>query len=198
MKATRGYRMQARADAVRATRRRILEAALRLFSERFFEDVSLDEVARRARVTVQTLIRHFATKHGLLEGCIAEFRPEVHAQRDEGPAGDVRGAVANLFDHYEAWSPTVLRLLAQEDRVPAYRRVTDEGRAFHRGWVGRVFGAFVAPLPDRAARRRRLGALVAATDVYAWKVLRRDLGLGRAEAEAAVRETVDLLCGRRR
>jgi hypothetical protein len=42
--------------------------------------------------------------------------------------------------------------------------------------------------PDDSARR--LAQLVAVTDLYIWKVLRRDLGLPRDEAEAAMRDVV--------
>jgi hypothetical protein len=35
---------------------------------------------------------------------------------------------------------------------------------------------------------RRLAQLVAVTDIYAWKVLRRDLGLDRDAVEASVRD----------
>ena len=39
-------------------------------------------------------------------------------------------------------------------------------------------------------RRRRIGQLVAVTDIYSWKVLRRDVGLSRAEVEASLRELI--------
>src|SRR6516165_4383111 len=40
-------------------------------------------------------------------------------------------------------------------------------------------------------RALMLNALVAATDVYVWKLLRRDRGVGRAAAEAVVRRLVE-------
>ena len=42
-----------------------------------------------------------------------------------------------------------------------------------------------------AQRKRSLGQLTAVTDVYTWKVLRRDLGLSRQEAQASIRDLVD-------
>jgi len=36
---------------------------------------------------------------------------------------------------------------------------------------------------------------VAVTDVYTWKLLRRDRGLGRAQAETAIRELLEPIMG---
>jgi hypothetical protein len=40
-------------------------------------------------------------------------------------------------------------------------------------------------------RLRRVAELVAVTDLYVWKVLRRDMGLSRADTETAMREMVE-------
>ena len=53
-----------------------------------------------------------------------------------------------------------------------------------------MFGASL-PVP-KAARARTIHALHAATDVYTWKLLRRDLRLTRAETE---RTMADLVVG---
>jgi hypothetical protein len=63
------------------------------------------------------------------------------------------------------------------------------GREWHWGWVQRVFAPLLTDLRG-AARRRRVAALVALTDVYTWKLLRLDLGLSRLETE---RTLVDLI-----
>ena len=44
----RAYDMTKRSDAAKGTRRRIAEAALSLFMERDYDDVSLNEIARAA------------------------------------------------------------------------------------------------------------------------------------------------------
>jgi len=65
----------------------------------------------------------------------------------------------------------------------------ESGRAYHRDWVARVF----APLLDGlsgSARKRRLVELIVATDLLVWKLLRRDMRLGRATAERIVTEMV--------
>ncbi len=180
--------MGARAEATEATRRRILEAAKALFAERFYDEVTLDEVARRADVTVQTVIRRFGSKEGLVDAGITDLTPVVRAQRAEAPVGDVAGAVSNLFDHYEEWGAFSLRILAQEERVPPFRRVTDGGRRLHREWVERTFAPFLA-----GRKGRRLAQLASLTDVHVWKLLRRDHGLERPEAERALAEMIQAL-----
>src|SRR3712207_4528033 len=127
----RRYRMRVRAEAAAETGRRILEAVIELHMERFFDQVSLEDIAERAGVTVQTVIRRFGSKERLIEAATEVVNRQVVRQRAQAPVGDIEGAVKNLVDHYEEWGDSVLRLLAQEERVPAFRAVTDAGRALH-------------------------------------------------------------------
>jgi predicted transcriptional regulator len=55
----------------------------------------------------------------------------------------------------------------------------EDGRGLHRSWVEELFSD---ELPaDPAERSRLVDALVVATDVYTWKLLRRDRGLSVEE-----------------
>jgi AcrR family transcriptional regulator len=190
----RPYQMRARAEAAAETGRRILEATIELHRERYFDQVSLEDIAERAGVTVQTVIRRFGSKERLIEAAAEEGNRQVTHQRYQAPVGDIEGAVENLVDHYEEWGNSVLRLLAQEERVPAFRSVTDAGRAFHYEWVERTFAPLLAERTG-TARRRLLAELVAICDVYFWKLLRRDMGLSREQTELAIRETILALEG---
>lgn len=188
----RSYRMGARADAAAATAQRITDAALRQFADRPYDDVSLASVADEAGVTVQTVLRRFGSKEGLVEAAARAGTESVRLAREAVPVGDLDVAIRNLIEHYELWGDRVIRLLAQEDRVPAIRRTTDAGRALHHAWVDRVFAPWIAAA--RGARRMRLRAsLIAATDVQVWRVLRRDLALDVANAERSLRELVGAL-----
>jgi type II secretory pathway component PulM len=60
----------------------------------------------------------------------------------------------------------------------------------HRRWVEEAFAEQLAARPPRE-RRTVLLALVAALDVYVWKLLRRDLAVGRATAEQIVVRLVE-------
>lgn len=191
----RKYRMVARAAAAAATQERVLAAAWRHFSERPYEDVRLADVAADAGVTVQTLHSRFGTKERLFVAAWAQtIRPEGE-RRDAAPVGDVPTAVRLLYDSYELRGDAALYLLAEEDRIPAVREMAEAGRAWHRAWVERTF----APLLDGvsgADRERRLVAMVVATDLLVWKLLRREMGLGRGTAERIVTDMVTASKGR--
>ncbi len=181
--------MSARAAATATTRERMLQAAWRHFASRPYEDVRLHEIATDAAVSLPTLHNAFGAKEQLLTAAYAWWGLRVIAQRETAPTGDERLAVAALFDHYEAHGDAILRMLSQEERVPEIRQMTDAGRGYHREWVRR---AFASPLQGLRGdqRRRRLNALVLATDVLAWKLLRRDMRLDRDESERTTIEMV--------
>ena len=188
----RPYRMVARAAASEATEQGIRDAAVQLFGELLYDQVSLQSVADRAGVTVQTVLRRFRSKEELFAAAAERMTQQIRAERDIVAIGDVDGAVANTIDTYERWGDQILNLLAQEERMPAIRELADFGRRHHYGWVEVVFGPL---LNDDSAdvRSRRVGQLIAVTDLYVWKVLRRDLKLSRQDTEATVRDLIDRL-----
>lgn len=189
----RSYRMVARADAAAATRERLLVAAWHHFSEQPYESVRLADVAADAGVSAQTLHAQFGRKEDLFIAAWRSFADREAARRD-APIGDVETAVRMIYDSYESAGDAALRVLAQEDRIAAIRKMTDSGRAGHRSWVARTFAPQLGGLA-RAARERRLVALIAATDILVWKLLRREMCLPRRTAERAVVEMVEGLKG---
>jgi len=64
-----------RSDA-RRNRERLLAAAMSAFTEKGADDISLEEIARRAGVGIGTLYRHFPTRQSLLESV---YRDQVEA-----------------------------------------------------------------------------------------------------------------------
>src|SRR5512132_3777585 len=66
-----------RADA-RRNRERILKAAGAVFADRGI-DAQMDDVARRAKVGVGTVYRHFPTKEALLEALVRNRFAEIAA-----------------------------------------------------------------------------------------------------------------------
>jgi AcrR family transcriptional regulator len=188
--AKRSYRMTARAEEVRATGERILDATEELFWSVPVARMSLDDVASRAGVTVQTVLRRYGSKDGLVAATATRAAERVQRQRDAAPVGDVAGAVANLLDHYEEMGERALRLLAEEAGSPLMAEIAESGRELHRRWVERTFAPQLAGLRG-AARVRRRAQLVAVTDVYVWKLLRRDAGLSRRQVEQEMRELID-------
>jgi AcrR family transcriptional regulator len=182
--------MVARAEAAAATAERILDAVVEVFWELPTNQISLDEVSRRAGVTVQTVIRRFGSRDGLLAAAVQRESERIVRQRDEAQPDDPEGAVRVLIEHYELMGDRVLKTLVEEERTPALKPIVDRGRTLHRAWCVRVF----APALDRlrgVERERRLAQLVAICDVYTWKLLRRDGGLSRRQTELAVLELLN-------
>ena len=189
MKTTRSYVMRARAESAEATRQRILDAAADVLWERRLTDVRLEEIAARAEVTVQTVLRIFGTKADLVGLAWEVLRDRIIMQRETAEPGDVSATITALYDHYEAMGDFVIRNLADEERVPALREGLERGRSEHRRSMRRQFGPQLA-LQTGRERKLMLDCLVAACDVYTWKLLRRDLGRSRHDAEACVQRMV--------
>ena len=81
----------------------------------------------------------------------------------------------------------VLRLIAQEERHPALKPLLDFGRAGHRDWVEATFRHDLRGLSP-AAKQSRLALLIVATDVYTWKLLRRDQGFSATTVKKLMSE----------
>jgi AcrR family transcriptional regulator len=184
--------MSARADAAAVTGERLLAAAWRHFATRPYEDVRLREIAQEATVSSQTLHTHFHSKEELFTAAFLRWGQQEMAQRDTAPVGKVREAIGVLFDRYETHGEAILRMLSQEERIPAVRRMTDAGRAYHRHWAGRTFAPLLRGVRG-AARERRLTTIVIATDLLVWKLLRHDMHLDREHAERVMTEMVQPL-----
>lgn len=187
--------MRDRARAAEETATRILDAVTELFAERPYAQLTLSAVAERAQVTVQTVIRRFGDKDGLVAAAAERGRHRVAAQRAAAPIGDVTGIVRNLLEHYEAHGRISLRLLAEEETAPAIAAIADQGRTMHHDWCAEVFAPHLSGTTG-AARRRLLAQLVALCDVYTWKLLRLDSGLSRPQTEIALLEMLEPLTRR--
>jgi AcrR family transcriptional regulator len=189
MKLKRQYDMTARLAKSEATRERIRASAMALYVDRAIEEFTLEEVAKRAETTVQTVLRIFGNKEDLLFAALAELAASGLSLKVT-PPGDSSAAVAAIFDVYETMGDLVIQRLNDERRYPALKPILEQGRQNHRDWVKTTFAPYLAR-GDQAQRTQLLNALVAATDVYVWKLLRRDRGLSRAAAQAVVLKLVE-------
>jgi AcrR family transcriptional regulator len=190
----RPYRQTARAEATEATARRIVEAFGDCVRDRWFDDVTLEEVAARAGVTVRTVVRRFGGKAGLVAGFLQYVAPQIRAQRTAAP-GDVEGAIDRVVALYEEIGDSVVRNLSQESRQPALKTLLEFGRREHRKITAETFAPWLDRLPSKE-RKRALDALVIATDVYTWKLLRRDMGRSAKNTKSATLSLVQAILDR--
>jgi AcrR family transcriptional regulator len=79
--ATRKYESPQRREQAAATRRRIVEAARRLFSQRGIAHTTLEAVAKAAKVSTPTVFQVFGSKQAI----VAAMLPAVKAEVEIGP-----------------------------------------------------------------------------------------------------------------
>ena len=193
MGSARGYLKVARAEAEEQTRTALLDAADEAFLSGPWEQASLESIARAAGVTKQTLLRHFGSKHGLLEEMLRRATAEIEEQRLAAPTNDIAGAVDNLLDHYENRGGRAMRS-SNLDLDGPLADLGRRARRFHSDWVEHAFGAWLgAARPTERGRLR--GALIAVCDVRAWWILSHELGLSRTDVRATLILTISRLLG---
>ena len=192
MKVARPYTMRARADAVEATRDRIVDAAMALFFEHAYEDVTLAGIAKAAGVSHQTVLNHFESKEGValaVADRVRRARPTTPATGPSPATSQARSARWSAST--SGWATPTCAGRRRAERLGSLAAILDTARASHQEWLRHMFGA---RLPrDVAARRRAVNALHAATDVFTWKLLRRDLRCTRAETERTIVHLVEAI-----
>jgi AcrR family transcriptional regulator len=175
----RAYDMTARRASAEATRERILTTAVDAFLTRWYDEVTLGDIAADAGVSSQTVLNHFGGKDQLFGAVAERLSEQISERRLERLVPDVDTAIHALVDDYEVTGDAVIRALALEERVETLQPLLSIGRARHRDWVARVFD-----------RSDLLAELITATDVYTWKLLRRDQGLSADATRESIRRTV--------
>jgi AcrR family transcriptional regulator len=132
VKRARAARSPSREERALATRRRMMDAAYEVFSERGYARTTMDAVAARAGVAVQTLYFTFHTKAELLQAAYeyAVLGPEPTpphltewwAAAEEAP--DVAKAIAHFVDGnveiFERAAPLVWAVHGDEDARSTY------------------------------------------------------------------------------
>ena len=185
----RTYDMTRRSRLAGQTAERITATTEQLLAARPISEITLQDIAAGSGVTVQTVLRHMGSREGCFHAAGRRIARRVREQREASRPGDVAAAIADLTAHYEAEGRLVLNLLAQEAGAdPLAAQAAESGRVYHRAWVERCFGPML-DRPDPTA----VDALVAATDLYVWKLLRLDLGRSPEATRAVITRMVDAL-----
>ncbi|HTM02111.1 MAG TPA: TetR/AcrR family transcriptional regulator [Vicinamibacterales bacterium] len=194
---TRAYQQTVRAERATANGERIVEATAALLETTpRVRDVTLDAVAERAGVTVRTILRRFATRDGLLEAAFHRMGQNIGGNRPLPPAGDVDAAVESLTAQYERFGEFILKMLEQEHDLPVLSQLVTYGRSRHRAWLEQVFAPQLASL-GAGERKQRITELYAATDVYLWKLFRRDFRLTRKQTAESFHNLITAVLTRR-
>src|SRR4051794_4194382 len=110
----RRYEQRARAESAEATAQRVMASAQALLMARWYDDVTLDDIAAHAGVSAKTVQRRFGSKDNLAREFFLAAGQENAAFRDQVPAGDVVAALAAIVGMYEEEGDNIVRYLALE------------------------------------------------------------------------------------
>src|SRR3954466_8669658 len=112
---SRTYDMRARKQAKDATRDAIINAAIDAFQAEQTFSITLPTVARRADVTVKTVLRHFGNRESLIDVAGQGLFDDSRAG-PEPPPDDPATALDVLIEHYDRRGIMVLATLASDDK----------------------------------------------------------------------------------
>ncbi|MCR6499433.1 TetR/AcrR family transcriptional regulator [Shinella sp. CPCC 101442] len=136
--------------------RRILDAALVVFSQKGFVSASMDDIAAEAGLTKPTLYQYFPSKDELFTAMMTEERDHM-LESFEYPSAS--GMVAELYAFSWHYADVVLRpdmLNLARLIIGEAQRLPDIGRAYQASGPDRVLAGMIAYLE----RQRAAGRLV--------------------------------------
>jgi AcrR family transcriptional regulator len=136
---TRKYEQRLRAESAQETRRRILDAVCRRLGSAPAEPVSIDEIARMARVSRSTVYLVFGSRAGLFCALGADLLERggfgsmlaaaSHPDAREGLRGGIRGVVGMYAAHRDVLRALNSMAQLDADAVGGAVQRMDEGRA---------------------------------------------------------------------
>ena len=149
------------------TRKRLLDAALAMFSEKGVDATAIEDITERADVGKGTFYRHFGNKEAvvvaLAEGAVSRL---VDSTKPAKPPEDLEAALAHLLNAYCSFykeHPEEFLLLFQGRLLLKLQKDAAEIDPPFAGYLkelGQLVAAFV-PQPVPEAKIRRLAAALA-------------------------------------
>jgi AcrR family transcriptional regulator len=190
MEAARTYTSPLRADQVVQTRLRILRAVTEVLADPASEEVTIPLVARRARVSLRTVYRHFPTREALFDAWAdwAEQTLRIPLYSYPESAGRLSEFARELYRSYEENGPLVRAMLSSTaGRAVRERSRRRRQRAFKRSMLELTDGL------DEKQRMRALAVVYLLVSAPAWQAMREQWGLDGVESGKAAAWAVRVL-----
>jgi AcrR family transcriptional regulator len=187
------YRQGRRAELAAQTANQILDAAQDLAAELWLDELTLEHIAKRAGVTVKTVMRRFGSRDGIIQAMIDRFDEQLMQQHLPLPKpGDIRGAIGIMVEYLEQWADFALRLIAQQMRYDFMDKLVKRGLQDHRRWIAAALEPQLARFSP-GEREQAVLELVHNSAGPTWKFFRRDLGFSRTRTEEAMVALVETI-----
>lgn len=191
--------MLKRADDMAETRRRIVEAAVRLHGTIGPAATTISALAEEAGVTRLTVYRHFPDDGALFAACSQHWAsgqvlpdPEAWSQLGD-PEQRLRAGLSDLYRFYRDAEPMLTNVRRDRATLPTeVLERTEETNARYRD-------SLLQPFAVRGTRRKRLRAVLGhAVSFWTWRSLCLDQGLTNREAAEAMTALALATAGRER
>lgn len=179
-------------ESGRSTADRLVAAATRLFAERGYHSVGIDEVAAVAGIAGPSIYHHFHGKADLLMAAIGDAADHLVADQARILAEPLppRAMLDRLIESFVDFAFTnthVLDVMVGETLnfdAPSRQRAREQQRAYIQEWV-RLLEVVHPDLPQGHARVRVQAALTLVNDIARTGHLRRQAGTRAAVAAIA-------------
>ena len=179
--------MLKRAADMAETRRRIVEAAVRLHGTIGPAATTISALAEEAGVTRLTVYRHFSDDGALFAACSQHWAsgqvlpdPDAWSQLGD-PEQRLRAGLSDLYRFYRDGEPMLTNVRRDRATLPTeVLERTEETNARYRD-------SLLQPFAVRGTRRKRLRAVLGhAVSFWTWRSLCLDQGLTNREAVEAM------------
>jgi len=175
---TRSYRSRLRAEQAEETRRRILDAAMRVIAKGVL-DISVPAIAREAGVSVATVYRHFRTKRDLVGAVYPHAMRSAGLREVAAPRtlDELHDSVVEYFGQLDGLDEVTRAAMAS----PASEQVRRLSMPVRTAAFVRLADS-IEPRPSPADRDRIARLLMILTGSSAQRMWREHFGLTVDEA----------------
>lgn len=168
----------------------IIKAFGRLWMKYSIKEITLNMISEEAGVTTRTILRKFGSKERLLEECIALDAANIMQNREQGMVGDIEHMLNILLASYESMGEAAMRTINLEPEMEIAQKIGETGRKKHREWCARMFDPFL-PEPDSPQYEIDLTAFIASTEIYLWKLMRKDLKMSEEQTFSVFKKMIE-------